>query len=97
MISYRKNNENRRQKNVQELRERLVKAYVLEAAHSRKAQAKPKEGYDLRATGAAIEKGDKVLCRKVAFDGKHKIADKWEYEPCIDLSQPNLEIPVFHV
>ncbi|VDH93388.1 Hypothetical predicted protein [Mytilus galloprovincialis] len=68
-------------KYVQELREILVKAYESAAAHARKAQAKQKEGYDLRARGAAIEKGDKVLVRKVAFDGKHKISDKWENEP----------------
>ncbi|VDI72934.1 Hypothetical predicted protein [Mytilus galloprovincialis] len=54
-------------------------------------------GFQPRARGAAIEKGDKVLVRKVAFDGKHKIADKWENEPYIILSQPNLKIPVFNV
>lgn len=82
---------------VQELRERLLRAYELASENSRKAQSRQKEGYDLRARGAIVEKGDKVLVRKVAFEGKHKIADKWEDNIYIVLDQPNLDIPVFRV
>jgi hypothetical protein len=33
----------------------------------------------------------------VAYDGKHKIADRWESEPYTVLSQPNKDIPVYKV
>ena len=33
----------------------------------------------------------------VAFDGKHKLANKWEDEPYIVLSQPNSDVPVYVV
>jgi hypothetical protein len=31
----------------------------------------------------------------VAFDGKHKIANKWEEEPHMIVSQPNRDISVY--
>ena len=43
-----------------------------------KARANQKKGYGLRVTGADVEVGDRVLVKVVAFDGKHKLADKWE-------------------
>ena len=33
--------------------------------------------------------------RQTAFKGKHKLANKWESEPYIIISQPNKDIPVF--
>ena len=47
--------------------------------------------------GGRLQKGDRVLVRKVGFKTKHKIANYWESEPYIILDQPNLEIPVFRV
>ena len=40
---------------------------------------------------------DRVLVRKVAFDGNHKIADKFEEETYEVVEQPSQEIPVFKV
>ena len=40
---------------------------------------------------------DKVLVKKVAFDGKHKRADQWEEDPYIVKKIPNPEIPVYVV
>lgn len=38
--------------------------------------------------------GDRVLVRVVAFERKHKIADKWERDVYKVLEQSNAEIPV---
>ena len=33
----------------------------------------------------------------LAFDGKHKIADKWSEDVFIVIEQPNTEIPIYKV
>lgn len=33
----------------------------------------------------------------VSFEGKHKLADRWQHDPYVVLSQPNEGIPVFKV
>ena len=38
-----------------------------------------------------------MLVRKLAFDGKHKLANKWEDDMYIVRDQPNPEIPVYVV
>ncbi|VDI21804.1 Hypothetical predicted protein [Mytilus galloprovincialis] len=37
------------------------------------------------------------LVKILAFDGKHKLADKWEEDPYQIVNQPNKEIPVYEV
>jgi translation initiation factor IF-1 len=37
-------------------------------------------GYDIRIRGAVIKPGDRVLVKVVSFDGKHKLADRWEQD-----------------
>ena len=44
-----------------------------------------------------MEVGDRVLVKVVAFEGKHKIADRWEDIPYIIYEQPNADIPVYKV
>lgn len=53
--------------------------------------------YDTKVKGATIDVGDRVLVKKVAFDGKHKIADRWEDEPYFVITKPNKDIPVYTV
>ncbi|VDI40426.1 Hypothetical predicted protein [Mytilus galloprovincialis] len=84
-------------KYIKGLRDRLSSAYQLASEASKKAQATQKEAYDLRVRGASIQKGDRVLVKIVYFDGRHKLADKWEDIPYVVLDQPNQEIPVFTV
>ena len=55
------------------------------------------KSYYLKVRGAVIEPGDRVLVTILAFDGKHKLADRWEDDVYIVLSQPNQDIPVFVV
>lgn len=84
-------------KYVETLRTRLKESFDLASAAASKARAKQKRFYDLKARGADVGLGDKVLVKIVAFDGKHKLADKWEEDIYEVIQQPNSDIPVFVV
>ncbi|XP_046558879.1 uncharacterized protein LOC124267929 [Haliotis rubra] len=79
------------------LRKKLQEAYELAARASETAKDRQKTGYDLKVRGAIVQTGDRVLVKALAFDGKHKLADRWEEDPFVVLSQPNQDIPVFVV
>ena len=78
------------QKNVQEAFEKVQK-------NADKARQKQKSIYDLKAKAAKLEIGDRVLVKILAFDGKHKIADKWTKDIYIVTDIPNVNIPVYKV
>ena len=82
---------------ITDLRSRLRKSYELVSAKSKISQKRQKHNYDKRVRGAVVEPGDLVLVKVVAFDGKHKIADRWENDTYAVLSQPNPGIPVYVV
>ena len=84
-------------KYIKELQKRLAQAYHLASEAAQKARAKQKEGYDTKVRGGTVTVGDRVLVKTVAFDGKHKLADRWEQEPYTVIGQPNDDIPVFTV
>ena len=63
---------------VRDLKERLEYAYKLVGENTKKAAAKNKGYYDKRAKASTLQKGDRVLVRKVAIKGKQKLADRWE-------------------
>lgn len=44
-----------------------------------------------------MEIGDRVLVKKLAFEGRHKLADKWEEDVYIVKDQPDSELPVYVV
>ena len=71
------------------LRKRLQESYEIATETTKKSQGRQKGGYDLKVRGAVIEPGDRVLVKILAFDGKHKLADRWEDGVYIVLSQPN--------
>ena len=79
------------------MRARLEKSYKLAVTSSTKAKERQKRYYDLKTRGAIIQPGDRVLVKIVAYEGKHKIKDKWEEEPYIVQSRPNQDIPVYVV
>ena len=79
------------------LKARLKHSFELASAAADKARAKQKKGYDLRVRGADVEVGDRVLVKFVAFDGKHKLADKREEAVYKVLDKPNSDIPVYVV
>ncbi|KAK3093626.1 hypothetical protein FSP39_018280 [Pinctada imbricata] len=84
-------------KYVENMKERLRTSYKLASEAAKKAQDRQKEHYDLRARGAVLEVGDRVLVKVVAFDGRHKLADKWEEHPYLIINQPNKTVPVYEV
>ncbi|XP_063438199.1 uncharacterized protein LOC134719148 [Mytilus trossulus] len=84
-------------KYVEQLKDRLRKSYELALRSAEKAQSRQKKGYDEKIRGAVLNTGDRVLVKILAFEGKHKLSDRWENDPYIILEQPNSEIPVFVV
>ena len=79
------------------LRDRLRQAYQQATAAARIASDKQKKGYDMKSRGAVVHPGDRVLVKTLAFDGRHKLADRYEEDAYIVLKQPNPDIPVFEV
>jgi len=79
------------------LQDRLQQAYELASEKASQAQARQKKHYDQKARAAVLGIGDRVLVKVVAFDGRHKLADKWENDAYVVLNQPNPSIPVYVV
>lgn len=42
-----------------------------------KASKRHKTRYDLKVRHSNLQKGDRVLLKKVGFKGKHKLQNKW--------------------
>ena len=84
-------------KYIEDLKKKLTSAYKLADEKSRVAKARQKKYFDRKSHCAVVKTGDRVLVKIVAFEGRHKISDRWERDPYNVLSQPNIEIPVFKV
>lgn len=84
-------------KYIEKMKLRLQEAYRQARTATKASQNRQKSNYDLRARAATLGIGDRVLVRIVSYDGKHKIADKWEDNPYIIISQPKEDIPVSKV
>jgi len=78
-----------------ELKGRLTQAYELATKACKSAQGKQKTYYDKKVRGAVVQLGDRVLVKIVAFEGKHKISDRWERDVYVIEQQPNQEVPVY--
>ena len=63
---------------VRKLRDRLSFAYKKAQEASKKASAKHKVNYDLRARSSVLRPGDRVLVRNAGVRGKCKLADRWK-------------------
>jgi len=68
---------------VSKMRERLTQAYHIASTAIKKAGVHQKKNYDARVRGAVLNVGDRVLVKVLAFDGKHKLFDRWEEEPYV--------------
>ena len=80
---------------IQDLKDKLETTRKIVEKHVDKAKAKQKKQYDKRSTPVKLCIGDRVLVKVVAFEGKHKIADKFEKETYQIVDQPRPEVPVF--
>jgi hypothetical protein len=79
------------------LRSRLNFAYKAASREARKQGQRHKKWYDLRVREAKVEIGDRVLVRNVGIRGKAKLADRWEKNVYVVVSQPTSDIPIFEV
>ena len=79
------------------LKDRLQSAYDLATKEANENRAKQKSHFDLEARTTVIHPGDRVLVRINAYEGKHKIADRWEDDVYVVTKQPNTYVPVFIV
>ena len=84
-------------KYMENLRKTLRASFDLAMRNSKNSQSKQKEKYDSKIRAATVNVGDRVLVKIVAFDGRHKIANKWEEDVYIVIEKPNFDIPVFKV
>ena len=84
-------------KYIESLRNRLKFSHDLASKYIQASQERQKKNYDVKIKSSVLNPGDLVLVKIVAFDGRHKLSDKWENEPYVVMSQPNVGIPVYKV
>jgi hypothetical protein len=82
---------------VQKLKSRLQHAYKLAAEASEKQAAHNKANYDRKVSASKLEVGDRVLIRRVHFEGRHKLVDRWDSRPYVVSDIPQDGSPVYVV
>lgn len=78
-----------------DLKNRMEKTFDIVQKAAEKSRTKHKVQFDKKANANKLHVGDHVLLRILAYDGKHKIADKFEENVYVIKSQPNQDTPVF--
>lgn len=73
----------------------MEKTFDIVQKAAEKSRTKQNVQFDKKAKAYKFNVGDHVLLRILAYDGKHKIADKFEEHVYVIKSQPNKDIPVF--
>ena len=77
---------------VTDLKQRLQEAYKAATKASGDAQHRQKCLYDLKIRGATLQPGDRVLVRSLAFEGEHKLSNRWHEDVYIVEAQPNSDV-----
>lgn len=80
-----------------DLKKRMETTQKIVKQWTEESQKKQKIQFDKKAKAAKITVGDKVLVKILAFEGRHKIADKFEEEVYQVTEQQKPEIPVFKI
>ncbi|KAL4233166.1 hypothetical protein ACF0H5_007851 [Mactra antiquata] len=82
---------------IRDLGKRMKELREVVTVQTKKAQRRQKTQYDKKAKPFDFSVGDLVLVRRTSFEGKHKIADRYEEEVYTIIEQPKPDIPVFRV
>ena len=82
---------------LKDLKDRIQTTQNIVKQHAEDAQKRQKKQFDKKAEASKISIGDYVLVKILAFEGKHKIADKFEEEVYEVVDQSRPDIPVFRV
>ena len=82
---------------VQQLCERLKWAYKTAQHVTEKENQRHKCNYDHKIRCTQLGMGDKVLLKRTAFKGKHKIQDCWKDTVYHFEGQPYSRLPVFKI
>ena len=82
---------------IDDLKQRMETTRKIVEKHLESSKERQKNYYDQKAKAAKLAKGDRVLVKVLAFEGKHKIQDRFEKDVYIVTDQPNDQIPVYKV
>jgi hypothetical protein len=78
-----------------EKRLQLQFAYKTASKAAEKASRRHKTRYDLKVRNSVLNQGDRVLLKNIHIRGKQKLANRWNREPYVIDSQPDITIPVY--
>lgn len=84
-------------KYIHELKKRIKTTQEVVKHVTDQARAKQKNYYDHKAKVVKINVGDRVSVRILAFEGRHKIQDRYEQDAREVIGQPKIHIPVFDI
>ena len=82
---------------VEDVREALRWAWGEASKQDAQSKLKNSKFYNRKVRGATLETGDRVLVKECAFDGPHKLKDRWSEDLFTVLGKPNPDIPVYKV
>ena len=82
---------------IKKLKNRIEWAYRKAAEVSQKEKQRAKLHFDKKVKCSKLHEGDIVMVRKLGFQGKHKIADRWENTLYKVVSQREDNLPVYKI
>ena len=82
---------------IEDLKNRMMKTRQIVEEHVNKAKDRHRHHYNIKAKAVKVDIEDKVLVQVLAFEGKHKISDKFEKEMYNVIEQVKGCIPVYKV
>ena len=82
---------------IAKLHSRLREAYHKASQVAQREMNRHKKLYDRKCKGVQLCPGDLCLVKIVAYEGRHKIQNKWRDGEFVVVSQPDTDIPVYVV